>query len=143
MNNTDLIEIFRDSLNKDAEFLPLRPGPPQLGGANQQHLTSHFKLNSPDAYEVWAPKAMKNLAEMVSHSFPGAYEFFQLNDPGRHCPFFIIEDPWICIRQYNLDMPEKWSEPNELADETFVPRLVHEAHVKVVFEVVFTFGLEL
>lgn len=141
MNNTDLITIFRENLNPEAELLPLRPGPPELGGPTQQHLSSKFRLNTPTAYEEWAPKAMVNLAQMMSYSFPGPFEMFQLDDPQRDCAFWtVIEDPEICIRQYNVDMEEKWSEPNENAPADFKPRLMWEAHTRVIFEVVFQFS---
>lgn len=138
-----LIDIFKESLNKETILLPIHPGPPELGGATQQHLTTHFKLDTADAYEKWAPIAVLRLAQMVN-SFDGPYQFYQLGDPLRDCAFWtIIKDPEICIRQYNTNIVEEWTEPainltNEQLRE-FKPRKRWDDHTKVVFEVIFQF----
>lgn len=143
MNHTELMMLFREHMKEGSEFLPIHPGPPELGGPKQQHLSSHFKLDTPDAFNIWAPRAMKMLAESVSHSFPGPYQFYRLDDPLFDCYWTTIEDPEICIRQFNRNMFEEWTEPGPGATkETFKPRKRWDDHTRVTFEIIFQFGVE-
>lgn len=145
LNNTELITIFRESLTKDTMLLETHPGPPELGGATQQHLATHFKLNTVDAYSKWAPEAMLRLAQMVN-SFPGPYQFYELGDPKRYCAFWTtIDDPEICIRQFNVDIPEEWTEPGPGLTTVdllagFKSRKRWDDHVRITFEVIFQFS---
>jgi hypothetical protein len=140
MDNTDLIQFFRAAMNPEAVLLPLHEGPAELGGPQQQRLTTHFKLCGNYTYEVWAPQAMKHLAEMTTHSFPSGIQFYRLESPEDN----IIEDPEICIREFRTQMKEEWSEPaedlNEKQRAEFVPRQKWVDHTRVTFEVIFQFG---
>lgn len=137
MDNTDLIQFFRSAMNPDVVLLPLHPGPPELGGPTQQRLTTHFK-DGPGEYEKWAPKAMKVLSEMVTHSFPSPIQFYQLETDDN-----ILEDPEVCIREFRMWMDEEWTEPAEDLNEeqraTFKPRKKWDAHTRVTFECIFQF----
>lgn len=112
--------------------------------ANTQHVATNFKCPVTSdliaARDKWGPLAMKHLAQMVN-SFPDAKQFHQLNDPLKNCEWLTIDGPCVCIREYITFLPEKWSEPNELADDDFKPRLLHKDSYRTVFEVVFKFDL--
>jgi hypothetical protein len=138
MNNTKKLDLFREGVNPEVVLLPLSEKPAELGGPKQQRLTTHFKVNEDYSYEEWAPKALLQLAQMITYSFPSAIQFYQLETEDN-----IIEDPEICIREFHREMPEEWSEPAEDLNEeqlaAFVPRKKWDAHTKVTFEVIFQF----
>jgi len=141
MNNTDLITYFSEGINPDATLEELHPGPAELGGPNQQRLTVHFKVNEHYQYEDWAPRSLKQLAQMITYSFGSPIQMYTLR-PGPEDN--IIEDPFICIREFHTQMEEEWSEPAEdLTPEQvaeFEPRKKWDAHTKVTFEVIFKFN---
>ncbi len=144
MDNTQIIDLFRENLESSVRMLAVKPGPPELGGPDQQHIAISFKLYGDFEYGPWARKAVLYLAKSACN-FPNRLQFFQLDDPKRDCPYRIIEDPEICIREYQMPLKETWTEPaedlNEEQRKAFVPRMKWPDCTKVVFEIVFTFGL--
>jgi hypothetical protein len=144
VNNTDLLELFRENLREDIDLGLSLEGPIVMGGWDTKHIATSFKtpVGEVGEPERWSRAAMVHLAQMVS-SFTGGIQFYQLHDPLRNCPWQTIVDPEIEIREYTIFMKEKWSEPAEDLTEdqllVFKPRMKNPDCRKTVFEVVIKF----
>lgn len=145
MNNTDLLEIFRNNLRDDIDLGPSLEGPIVMGGWDTKHIATAFKtpVGEVEDRDRWATAAMVHLAQMVS-SFTGGIQFYQLHDPLREgANWQTIVDPEIEIREYTVFLKEKWTEPAEDLTEDelliFKPRMRWPDCHKTVFEVVIKF----